>query len=167
MEHDSNKDAPAKEAATNSPPNPAPAGNDGSPSSPKEESAPTGASASKDAAATKEAPSRSQPRPRRFNRYRYDVRIDVAVFRNGETTRFWGRTNEVGQDGLGATLTGELKAGEVVSVEFPIPIAPLVMKVRAIVRYSEGLRCGFEFLVVTSDQRETMRRLCEALANAS
>jgi hypothetical protein len=104
---------------------------------------------------------------RRFERYRYDVRMEVAVFRNGETMRLWGRTNEVGEDGVGATITGELKSGEVVSVEFPIPIAPLIMKLRAIVRYSDGLRCGFEFLVVTSQQRETMRQLCESLAMAS
>jgi len=38
-----------------------------------------------------------------------------------------------------------------------------VIKVRAIVRFSEGLRCGFEFLVVSEAQRETMRRLCESL----
>ncbi|HUB01427.1 MAG TPA: PilZ domain-containing protein [Terriglobales bacterium] len=106
-------------------------------------------------------------RKRRFERYRYDVRLDIAVFREGETILLWGRTNEVGEDGVGATVTGLLNSGEVVSVEFPIPIAPMVMKLRAIVRYSDGLRCGFEFLVVTAQQRETMRQLCESLAMAS
>jgi hypothetical protein len=86
------------------------------------------------------------------------------VFREGVTTALWGRTSEVGMDGVGVTLSGELKAGEVVSVEFPVPMAPMVMRVRAIVRYSDGLRCGLEFLVVTNEQRETMRQLCEALA---
>jgi len=114
---------------------------------------------------TKSAPEPAQKR--RFERYRYDVRMEVTVFRDGETTRLWGRTNEVGEDGVGATITGELKSGEVVSVEFPIPIAPLVMKLRAIVRYSDGLRCGLEFLVVSAQQRETMRQLCQSLAMAS
>jgi len=104
---------------------------------------------------------------RRFNRYRFDVRMQVSVFRDGATTQLWGRTNEIAEDGVGATVTGELKSGEVVSLEFPIPIAPLMMKLRAVVRYSEGLRCGFEFLVVTAQQRETMRQLCESLAMAS
>jgi hypothetical protein len=81
------------------------------------------------------------------------------------TASFWGRTNELGEDGVGATLSGELVAGEVVTMEFPIPVAPFVMKVRAIVRYSHGLRCGFEFLVVTGEQRETLRRTCEVLAH--
>jgi len=104
---------------------------------------------------------------RRYERYRFDARMQVSVFRDGETSEFWGRTNEIAIDGIGATLTRELRAGEVVSLEFPIPIVPRIMKVRAIVRYSEGLRCGFEFLVVTAQQRETMRQLCEALASAS
>lgn len=103
---------------------------------------------------------------RRFPRWRLDVRIQVSVFREGVTTLLWGRTNELGADGIGATLSGELTAGEVVGMEFPIPVAPHVMKVRAIVRYSQGLRCGFEFLVVTGEQKETLRRTCEVLANS-
>jgi len=103
---------------------------------------------------------------RRFSRWRFDVRIQVSVFREGVTTLLWGRTNELGADGIGATLSGELAAGEVVGMEFPIPVAPNVIKVRAIVRYTEGLRCGFEFLVVTSTQKDTLRRTCEVLANS-
>ena len=106
---------------------------------------------------------RTFDRVRRFHRYRYDARVEVSVFRDGVTSGLWGRANEVSIDGMGATLTGELKPGEVVSLEFPIPISPQVIKVRAIVRFSEGLRCGFEFLVVSDAQRETMRRLCESL----
>ena len=105
-------------------------------------------------------------RTRRFPRWRLDVRIQVSVFREGDTAEFWGRTNELGADGVGATLSGELAVGEVVAMEFPIPVAPYVMKVRAIVRYSHGLRCGFEFLVVTGEQKETLRRTCEVLANS-
>ena len=51
-------------------------------------------------------------------------------------------------------------------MEFPIPVPPYFMKVRAIARYSQGLRCGFEFLIVTNEQRDTLRRVCEVLANS-
>jgi hypothetical protein len=102
---------------------------------------------------------------RRFSRYRFDVRIQASVFRDGATTTLWGRTSELAQDGLGATLSGELQIGEVVSLEFPISLPPHVMKVRAIVRYSEGLRCGFEFLVVTDAQRVALRQVCVVLSN--
>jgi hypothetical protein len=105
-------------------------------------------------------------RNRRFARYRMDARIQLSVFREGTTTSIWGRTNELGQDGVGGTLSSELQVGEVVSLEFPIPVAPYHLKVRAIVRYSRGLRCGFEFLIVTEHQREILRRTCEVLATA-
>jgi len=114
-----------------------------------------------------QATSKAQRRLRRFSRYRFDVRIQLSVFRDGLITRCWGRTSELGEDGIGATLSGEVQAGEVVSLEFPIPLAPHVMKVRALVRYSDGLRCGFEFLVVTDEQRLMLRQVCVVLANAS
>jgi hypothetical protein len=103
---------------------------------------------------------------RRFSRYRYDARVQVSVFREGLTAKCWGRSNELGEDGIGATLSSELQAGEVVSLEFPVPVPPHVMKVRAVVRYSEGLRCGFEFLVVTGEQKLMLREVCVMLANA-
>lgn len=96
-----------------------------------------------------------------------DVRVQLSVFREGTTTTVWGRTNEIGQDGVGATVTDVLRIGEVVSMELPIPIAPHQMKVRAIVRYVSGLRCGFEFLILNDDLRNTLQRVCDLLSAAS
>jgi hypothetical protein len=110
---------------------------------------------------------KARQRLRRFSRYRFDARIQVSVFREGQTATYWGRTSELGQDGLGATLIGELHSGEVVSLEFPIPLPPRLMKLRAVVRYSEGLRCGFEFLGMTDEQRLVVHQVCVVLANAS
>jgi len=107
-----------------------------------------------------------RPLPRRFARWHLDARIQISVFREGVTALLWGRTSELGEDGIGATLSGELVVGEVVAIEFPVPVAPYLMKVKGIVRYSHGLRCGFEFLVVTGEQKETLRRTCEVLANS-
>lgn len=106
-------------------------------------------------------------RLRRFPRHRLDVRIEVSVFRDGVTTTLWGRTSELGQDGVGATLTGELRPGEVVSMDFPVPVAPHKIKVRAIVRYCHGLHVGFEFLTVTEEQRQSLARVCEMLMNST
>jgi hypothetical protein len=114
-----------------------------------------------------QAAAKAQRRMRRFSRYRFDVRIEVSVFREGQTTKCWGRTNELGQDGIGATLSGELQSGEVVSLEFPIPLQPHVVNLRAVVRYCDGLRCGFEFLVVNEEQKVTLRQVCVVLSNAS
>ena len=54
---------------------------------------------------------------RRFPRHPLDVRVSVHVFRSGENISFWGRSSELGEDGIGATLTGELEPGEVVSMD--------------------------------------------------
>jgi len=115
----------------------------------------------------KPSAAKTQRVQRRFSRIRFDARIQVSVFREGVTTNCWGRTSELSLDGIGATLSGELRVGEVVSLEFPIPLPPHVIKVRAVVRYSDGLRCGLQFLIVTDEQRLLLREVCVVLANAS
>jgi PilZ domain-containing protein len=77
---------------------------------------------------------------------------------------FWGRSSELGEDGVGATLTGELEPGEVVSMELSLPMAPFPIKFRALVRYRDGLRHGFEFLALSAAQRDEIRRFCDTLS---
>jgi hypothetical protein len=92
------------------------------------------------------------------------MRLAVEIFRSGETISFWGRSNELGEDGVGGTLTGELAIGEVVSMELSLPLAAYPLKLRALVRYRIGLRHGFEFLAMSDAQRDVLRRVCEMLA---
>ena len=101
---------------------------------------------------------------RRFPRFAIDARMQVRMFQAGEFQSCWGRTTELGQDGIGATLTGELETGEIVSLEIPLPLSPYPLKVRAIVRFRQGLRYGFEFLTLGDPQRDMLRRICEMLA---
>jgi hypothetical protein len=104
---------------------------------------------------------------RRFPRFAIDVRLQVKMFQDGEFRTCWGRSTELGQDGIGATLTGSLENGEIVTLEIPLPLTPYPIKVRAIVRYRQGLRYGFEFLTLNETQRDTVRRVCEYLATKS
>ncbi|HVO81831.1 MAG TPA: PilZ domain-containing protein [Terriglobales bacterium] len=108
-------------------------------------------------------PPPSDSRRRRYARYALDVRLLVNVFRSGDTLSLWGRSHELGEDGIGGTLTGELEPGEVVSMEISLPLAPYSLKVRALVRYRDGLRHGFEFLALSREQRDTLGRVCETL----
>lgn len=101
---------------------------------------------------------------RRFPRFVLDVRLQVRMFQNGEFQSCWGRSTEIGQDGIGATLTGSLSTGEIVTLEIPLPLTPYPIKVRAIVRFCQGLRYGFEFLTMNESQRDTVRRVCDYLA---
>jgi hypothetical protein len=102
---------------------------------------------------------------RRFPRFILDVRLQVKMFQAGEFRTCWGRSTEMGQDGIGATLTGSLETGEIVTLEIPLPLSPYPIKVRAIVRYRQGLRYGFEFLTLNEGQRDTIPRVCEYLAS--
>jgi hypothetical protein len=101
---------------------------------------------------------------RRFPRFAVDVRMQARMFQCGEFRSCWGRSTELGQDGIGATLTGDLETGEIVSLEIPLPLSPYPLKVRAIVRYRQGLRYGFEFLTLNKMQRDMIGRVCEMLA---
>ncbi|HXO36004.1 MAG TPA: PilZ domain-containing protein [Candidatus Acidoferrales bacterium] len=104
---------------------------------------------------------------RRYPRFAIDARLQVRMFQGGEFRTCWGRSTELGQDGIGATLTGELETGEIVSLDIPLPLSPYPLRVRAIVRYRQGLRYGFEFLTLSEAQRETIRRVCQMLATGS
>jgi hypothetical protein len=101
---------------------------------------------------------------RRFPRFGIDVRLQVKMFQAGEFRSCWGRSTEMGQDGIGATLTGSLEPGEIATIEIPLPLAPYPIKVRAIVRYRQGLKYGFEFLTLNESQRDTIKRVCDYLA---
>ena len=104
---------------------------------------------------------------RRFPRFPLDVRLQVKMFQAGEFRTCWGRSVEMGQDGIGATLTGTLETGEIVTLEIPLPLSAYPIKVRAIVRYCQGLRYGFEFLTLNDNQRDTIQRVCQYLATKS
>ena len=116
-------------------------------------------------------PSKADPEPllparnkRRYPRYLLDIRMSVSVFREAGQCHFWGRSTEFGEDGIGGTLTGDLEPGDVVSMEFQLPLSPYPLKLRAIVRYRHGLHYGFEFLTINQEQRSAMQRVCEMLA---
>ena len=94
---------------------------------------------------------------RRFRRYTVDMRVQAQVFRAGALNTAWGRSWEMGEDGMSGTLTAEMEPGDVVSLEFTLPNSREPMRVRAVVRHRTGYRYGFEFLTVTDVQREQMR----------
>jgi hypothetical protein len=114
----------------------------------KAQAAAAGADSGTGTRAPSNAPAAKVAFTRRFPRFTLDVRLQVKMFQAGEFRSCWGRSTEMGQDGIGATLTGSLE-----------PI-----KVRAIVRYRQGLRYGFEFLTLNDGQRDTIHRVCEYLA---
>lgn len=101
---------------------------------------------------------------RRYPRYSIDVRVSAKVFRADAPVELWGRSIELGRDGIGVTLTGQLEPGEVATLELTLPASSALLKLRALVRYRDGLRHGFEFLARDGIQEDLIKRTCELLA---
>jgi len=133
----------------------------------KAQAAAAGAAADSASTTSTSKPAGKPTFTRRFPRFVIDVRLQVKMFQSGEFRQCWGRSTEMGQDGIGATLTGTLETGEIVTLEIPLPLSPYPIKVRAIVRYCQGLRYGFEFLTLNDNQRDTIKRVCQYLATKS
>jgi c-di-GMP-binding flagellar brake protein YcgR len=91
--------------------------------------------------------------PRANPRYLLDLRLVVKA---KET--LLGRTKDIAEGGLGATIPGAIPIGEIVELELQLPETLEPLKLKAEVRYSKGFQYGFRFLNITEQQRELIRR---------
>jgi TonB family protein len=82
--------------------------------------------------------------------------LDVTVLRSGVSDTFPGRSVNVCERGIGAVLAGELVPGETVSLEVRFSGGE-PLRARALVRYQDRLRCGFEFVAMSPEQRAAVR----------
>jgi len=89
------------------------------------------------------------PLSRQIGRRNLTVPVTL-ITREQQTYRGW--CHDVSTGGLGATVAVPLKLGHEVSLEFPFPESPEPIRVRAIVRYTNGFRHGFEFLDLNPSQ---------------
>ncbi|HUK86958.1 MAG TPA: PilZ domain-containing protein [Terriglobales bacterium] len=104
-----------------------------------------------------------KPDARHFPRYRVDVRVLVKARREQGVAELRGRSTDISEGGMGVTLGGELNAGEVVEMEFTLPLTRQPLHLRAAVRRRNGLNYGLEFLTLSPLQRDAIKRLCDPL----
>jgi len=95
---------------------------------------------------------------RRIPRYPVAVPVDVTVLRSGSANSIPGRSLDIGEGGVAAVLAAELQTGEWVAVEFQLPNVGHSLQTKAVVRHHNQLRCGFEFLGLSRDQRVMIRQ---------
>jgi protein TonB len=95
---------------------------------------------------------------RRIPRYPVAVPVDVTVLRSGSASSIPGRSLDIGEGGVAAVLAAELQTGEWVAVEFQLPNVGHSLQTKAVVRHHNQLRCGFEFLGLSRDQRVMIRQ---------
>jgi hypothetical protein len=95
---------------------------------------------------------------RQHPRFKLDVEIRILSRTSGV---LMGRTVDLSESGLAAMLKIEVPIGEVVRLEFTVPLGPV--SVHASVRQRNAFRYGFQF--VESDAAlELIRRTCRDLA---
>jgi hypothetical protein len=100
---------------------------------------------------------------RRYARYRTEVPVIVKVLGPDGYVRIHGRCFEIAEAGLGAVITSELVAGEMVTLEFSIPDSPEPFIMRSVVRHRMGFLHGFEFIGATPKQNELILQFCQKL----
>lgn len=103
---------------------------------------------------------------RRFARYRTELPLIVKVLGQEGYMRIHGRCFEIAENGLGAVVTSEFRAGEMVSLEFSIPNVVDQQSLRAVVRHRMGFLHGFEFVGILPEQREQIKSYCRSLSPA-
>ena len=99
--------------------------------------------------------------PRSHTRYLLDLRI---IVRAKET--LIGRTKDLAEGGLGATIPSNINVGEIVELELQLPEFKEPLKIKAEVRYCQGFQYGFRYLSITQQQKEMIRRTTRDLALA-
>jgi hypothetical protein len=102
--------------------------------------------------------------PRAHPRFLLDLRLVVKTVKTKETQH--GRTKDIAEGGLGATIPGEIALGEIVELELQLSGAAEPLKLKAEVRYRRGFQYGFKFLQATEQQKELIRRATQALPPA-
>jgi PilZ domain-containing protein len=90
---------------------------------------------------------------REHERYLIDVRL---VIRTGSVLH--GRTKNISEGGLGATVAGDMKLGDIVRLEFQLPEHEQTLTFHAEVRYRQGFQFGFKFINPTAEQVQIIKR---------
>jgi TonB family protein len=97
------------------------------------------------------------PSRRRVPRFRMQAALDVTVLRSGIPDTVPGRAMNVCERGIAAMVAGELIPGESVGVELRLSAMGEPLRTRATVRYQDRLRCGLEFVSMSTEQRAAIR----------
>lgn len=104
------------------------------------------------------------PITRTIQRYKVVVPLKVKVLRSGKSVEIVGTSSDLSEGGVGVqSLSGDLVAGEIVTVEFSLPTAPNILKLYAMVRHRKLDQYGLQFIDLTAANQQAIRDLCDVL----
>ena len=89
-----------------------------------------------------------------------DVRVKAIIIENECETVVHGRSAQLSEGGIGATMTREMPKGTVATLIFKLPGDEAERMLQAEVKYRSGFRCGFEFLGVSAQTRKELLYFC-------
>jgi c-di-GMP-binding flagellar brake protein YcgR len=106
---------------------------------------------------------------RAFERCPVDVPVILISIHRGTTSFHEARTADVCEGGMGVLSSAPLVPHQPISVEFTVPLANQLLKLKAVVRHqrtpdgSNGAdRFGLQFLAATLAQKNQLKRLAQA-----
>jgi hypothetical protein len=108
-------------------------------------------------------PKKSVAAERRWPRYKVDLRLKVMMQRGGRNFTF-GQGSDVSEGGMAAYIPAELEVGELVSVEVTLPYSKETVTLKAEVRNKNGFRYGLEYILISDENRELLRKSLNTLA---
>lgn len=88
---------------------------------------------------------------RRHARALFSVPITLHHLMPGGVRTSRGVSLDISEAGLGALVEGDLRVGETVEIDLPLPKS--LLSAVAIVRHTSSTRSGFEFLGLTPEER--------------
>ncbi|HYG99836.1 MAG TPA: PilZ domain-containing protein [Terriglobales bacterium] len=100
------------------------------------------------------------PTERQLNRFKLEKPLVLTL--SGETT-VETTSLDVSEGGLGAKAVPGLQVGQELQLVFGLPEQDQPFTVKAVVRHASAVRCGFEFLTITPEQRAAVLRYGETL----
>ena len=105
-----------------------------------------------------------RPINRRYQRYEIDTQLNVTALGVEQRKIMRGRSLDISEVGMGGVFVAVWDVGTPVHLEFLVPVARNPVRVEGAVRSHSGYRYGFEFVDLSPDEREIIRKTCRTLA---
>lgn len=113
--------------------------------------------------AAKRAPERRQ---RRYPRYRAEFPVTLTLLSSAGRQSRAAHCKDLSVAGIGLLIAEELNLGEVVALAFAPPGSSEPWELRAVLRHRRGYHYGFEFLSLSEQQGDVLRKYLPGLEPA-
>jgi hypothetical protein len=108
----------------------------------------------------------SQQGTRNVRRYPARVIVRVCLFEGQRSVVFQAMSNDLCTRGMSLYVPLQLEIGRRIQIELCLPISREHIVLNALVRDTEGSRCGVEFHELTPSQETSLIECCKRLSGA-